>query len=296
MRYIFTAITLLFTLSSNASYQDKNWGLYDIKVWEALKYFKPKKTIYIAIIDSGVDCSHKNIKCSFVGWDFVDNHSASNNDFEGHGTHVAGIIQSINSNTVIVPIKYYANATSGKSNLSNFIKSIKFAVKTKVDIINLSGGGPTYSKEEYEALEEAKKAGILVVTAAGNEHHNTEIEAFKFYPASYVLGNLISVAATNVQEKLIPESNYGNNIDFAAPGYDIYSTLPHGEYGYMSGTSQATAFVTGVASLILGSHPKLKPYEVKFLLAKTATSNSSLKNKLRFGKIDAEKAVKESYK
>jgi len=145
--------------------------------------------------------------------------------------------------------KYYDPKSVTNDNLYNTIRAIRYCTAIGVDIINYSGGGLAPNEKEREAIAEARDAGILFVAAAGNEQSNSDVK--KYYPADYDLDNIISVTAYDRENNVLPSSNYGSRtVDIAAPGKNIYSTLPGGSYGYMTGTSQATAVVTGVAALL----------------------------------------------
>jgi subtilisin family serine protease len=105
-----------------------------------------------------------------------------------------------------------------------------------------------------------------------------------YYPSAYHLSNIISVAATDIHNNLLPSSNWGKTkVDIAAPGENIYSTLPNGKFGYMSGTSQATAFVTGVAALLLAQNPSLTPPELKKIILESAEPLPQLQGKIATG-------------
>ena len=121
-------------------------------------------------------------------------------------------------------------------------------------IINYSGGGADPAMTERMAIEDAQRNGILFVAAAGNDGHNND--QTKYFPASYPLDNIIGVASVNQQNMLLPSSNFGRSVHLAAPGLGILSAMPEGKFGTMSGTSQATAFVTGAAALLASQLPK----------------------------------------
>ncbi len=229
---------------------------------------------------------------STYGWDYIRN-QPNPKDSHGHGTHVAGIIGAI-ANPVIgisgvaqevslMAIKYYSRTNSGITNLKNTVRSILCAIENGAMIINYSGGGPEYSHEEYLAIKKAESKGVLVVAAAGNERQNVDLKENYYYPAAYHLSNVISVAATDIRNNILPSSNWGKSVDVAAPGQDIYSTLPNGRYGRMTGTSQATAFVTGIAALILSQNPRLKPHEVIKIIRQSVVPVPGLRKKVATG-------------
>src|SRR3989338_5772504 len=295
----------------------RSWALTQnspLELQKAWNISKGNKKIVVAIIDTGVDYTHPDLKNNIwqnpneipnngkddddngfiddtMGWNFVD-HTPTPSDEHGHGTHVAGIIGAVRGNGIgisgvcpnisLMILKYYSPNATGKENLENTIKSFGYAVQNGAHIINYSGGGAEFSKEEREAILEAKKKGIIVVAAAGNERQNADIHAY--YPASYDLDNIVSVAAVTPTQKLVDSSNYGmKRIDVAAPGQNIFSTLPKGQYGYMTGTSQATAFVTGIAALALSTYGSLPSIAIKDLLLKNVHPTKTLKGKIKTG-------------
>lgn len=223
---------------------------------------EPKQAkVVVAVIDTGIDptlmskpwiCKegHKD----FTGSGLVDNH--------GHGTHIAGIVEqhakkvildfkknnlkSLDDATAdfcIIAIKYFDPKVKS-DNLDLTIKSLRWAIDQKVDIINYSGGGTEYSEKEFKLIEEALKKGIKVVAAAGNERSN--LETAKYYPAMYdqrifIVGNLQS----NYDKTRAPTSNYGKPVNTWEVGTNVISRLPGGTIGFMTGTSQATAVKSG---------------------------------------------------
>jgi len=315
---------------SNVLMNDPNiphkWGLRKTEAAKAWEVSQGSKEIVVAVIDTGADVNHKDLKENlwvnqgeigtdkngndkskngvdddgngFVddvhGWNFVqNNHNLS--DSHGHGTHIAGIIGARGGNNFgisgvsprvsLMILKYYDPSAN---NLENTIKAINYAVKMKAHIINYSGGGTEFSAKEYAAIKEAEKSGVLFVSAAGNERSNSDEKGKHYYPADYELSNIISVTAINDAPKestqVLASSNYGvRTVDLAAPGENIYSTLPGNAFGLMTGTSQATAFVTGVAALVMANNRELSAADVKKyilrngdehpnLIAKTGTS------------------------
>ncbi len=296
----------------------KNWGLTNlekshIQALDAWKIQEGDRNIIVAVIDTGIDPNHKalsnnlwhsdSLENRFIyGWNFVSN-QPNPTDNHGHGTHIAGIIGAIADPVTgisgvvhrvsIMPVKYYSEDNPGALNLSNSIKAIEYAIAHGARIINYSGGGPEFSQDEYLAIKKAETQGILFVAAAGNEHKNTDITENFYYPSAYHLSNMISVAATDIHNNLLDSSNWGKkNVDIAAPGENIFSTLPDGHFGYMSGTSQATAFVTGVATLLLSQNPTLTPQKVKSIILSSVDRFNQLQNKIATGgRLNAYKAL-----
>ena len=281
-----------------------------------------QKPLIVAIIDTGADIDHPSLRSviwtnpgemgldsneqdksknnkdddgngyadDLHGWNFVLN-KPHVQDENGHGTHIAGIInlqlaQSLAALQKSRPIrlmilKYYSDSASDSENIENTAKSINYAIENGAEIINYSGGGSTPSKAEFQALKKAEEQQILVIAAAGNNKTNTDV--LNYFPASYSLKNIISVAATDQNGELVSFSNYGQeSVDVAAPGQKIFSTLPHGQWGYMSGTSQATAFVTGVVARQLAGVKKTSYDSVLFSLLDHGHFHKSLVGKTKY--------------
>lgn len=285
-----------------------SWGVEpantssSINLVPAWKTFKKKKEIVVAVIDTGIDPNHpflrnnlyvKNGTASSVnyGVDFSKNRADARKPFDnhGHGTHVSGIIKSVYPEVKILPLKYYNPKASGQDNLESTIAALKYAVDQNVDVINYSGGGPEPALEELKILKEAERKGILVVAAAGNEESNIDIRSNAYYPASYGLKNIITVTAHNKQLQMLNSSNWGKkSVDISAPGYRIRSSLPKGRAGYLTGTSQATAFVSGAAALIMSQYPELSTEEVKEVIKRSAKQEVTLMSKCSSGgRLDA---------
>ena len=308
--------------SSLSHFETKNWGLNSkaANVTSAWTLTQGSKNVIVAVIDTGIDATHPDLKNNLwkapssdkhvgsgnvYGWDFVTK-SPNPRDFHGHGTHIAGIIGAIANpktgtagvaqNVQIMAVRYYDETAPGKVNLANTIKALNYAVDNGAKIINYSGGGPEFSQEEFEAMKKAESRGVLIVAAAGNDHRNTDQEANYYYPAAYQqkgLKNIISVASIDPDGKILPSSNWGaKSVDVAAPGEGILSTTPGSQYGKMTGTSQATAFVSGIAALLLSKQPALTPAQLKDIIFKSVTPMASLRGKVSTnGKVDAYKAV-----
>jgi subtilisin family serine protease len=271
----------------------KNWGICKTETPEAQKIVKSTHRVVVAVVDTGIDGSHPIFHGQVLGgWDVAKQTKAI--DEHGHGTHVAGIIAQINPNTVLLPIKYYDDNNSGAVNTKNSALALEYAVTRGAEIINYSGGGPEFSEAEYLALKRAEARGILVVVAAGNEHSLVSTSKNQYYPCAYHLKNMICVAATDPLDVLILSSNWGPVVDVAAPGENMYSSLLGGGFGYMTGTSQATAFVTGIASLLLSERPGLTPREVKSIIVKSVDrlpSNSLKRPIATQGRVNTLRAV-----
>lgn len=267
-----------------------------------------KKAVIIAVIDTGIQFNHPLLIGSIRASDGKSAATASNygkdfsfgsegkttpSDSHGHGTHVAGIIRSVFPEAQIIPIKYYNPKAGEKENLESTIKALEYAISLNVDVINYSSGGAGASLEELRMLKKAEAKNILVVTAAGNFSSNIDEARNRYYPASYGLNNLISVINHDSNFEINPTSNFGAaSADISAPGSRIKSSMPENRYGFLSGTSQATAFVSGVAAQIKAIYPETTPVQIKEILYKSARFQPSLKNKCKAGGgIDSQMAL-----
>jgi thermitase len=215
---------------------------------------------------NGVDDDGDGFKDDVNGADFLNGDSEPNDD-GGHGTHVAGIIGAQGNNSVgITGVNWEAQVMglkfldgNGEGNTADAANAIDFAVDHGARVINASWGGPSFSHALYSAIRRASEHGVLVVAAAGNDGVNAD--SSPDYPAAFDLPNVISVAATDRSDRLLDFSNYGaKSVDLAAPGDDVYSTVPSisdpSGYAAFSGTSMAAPFVAGAAVLYLSKHPE----------------------------------------
>ncbi|MCY4644409.1 MAG: S8 family serine peptidase [Bacteriovoracales bacterium] len=279
------------------------------KAWST---FVKKKEIVVAIIDTGIDFNHKYLKGNIHVSEGIPGKSNFGKDFStmptkskrnpsnaapvdnhGHGTHVAGILKSVFPEVKILPIKYYNPKRSGQENLKSLTQSFEYAIRARVDIINYSGGGPEPSVRELQLLKDAQRKGILVIAAAGNEGANIDQKTHAFYPASYGLSNIVTVMAHDKELSILSSSNWGKrSVDISAPGHRILSSVPHNSSARMTGTSQATAFVSGVAALIKSQYPHFSPHDIKIILRRSAQRVKAFKGKsVTEGKLDAAKAL-----
>jgi subtilisin family serine protease len=174
-------------------------------------------------------------------------------------------------------LRYYADNLSGAKQIANTVKAIDYAIANGAKVINFSANGALPAEEERSAILRAQEKGVIFVVASGNQGVNTDFPGRHSYPANYNLENIISVSSHNIRGALSSFSNYGkNSIFISAPGEQIFSTLPNNRFGYMSGTSQATAFVSGVVALMLSVNSQLKAKDIKDILKKSIVANSAL--------------------
>ena len=211
---------------------------------------------------NGIDDDGNGFRDDRIGANFIDN-TGDPYDTNSHGTHVAGIIGAKGGNAVGVAgidwnVRIMALKFIGPNGgfTSDAVRAMNYAVTNGAKIINNSWGGGGYDAATSAAIVRARNAGVIVVNAAGNNGSDNDQSAF--YPANYITqsDNVITVAATDSQDKLSSYSNFGRTtVTLGAPGTDILSTLPNNRYGSYSGTSMATPMVSGALALLWDQHP-----------------------------------------
>lgn len=239
------------------------------------------------------------------GFNFVDNNGSMYDD-DGHGTHVAGIILSVDQNIYttplheakirIMPLKFLNG--NGVGSTSAAIRAIYYAVNNGASVLNNSWGGTTYSAALHEAVAYTYSKAALFVAAAGNSGSNND--SSPMYPATYDVPNVISIAATTDYDYLASFSNYGaSSVDLGSPGVYILSTVPPNPpscadhcFGYSSGTSMAAPFVSGTAGQIKVESPSMLGYQVRSILMHEMNSVAQLMGKVvTSGRLNSSEAV-----
>lgn len=229
------------------------YGLTNIRAPQGWDWATGAGWVTIAILDSGVDYLHSDLAGKVLpGFDFVNGDSDAMDD-NGHGTHVAGIAAAATNNGVgisgaswganILPVKVL-NA-SGNGTYVNVANGIIWATDHGAQVINMSLGGASPSIVLEDAVNYACTRGVVLVGSTGNSGGSLVL-----YPAHYA--PVIAVAATDAGNNIAPFSNFGNQVDLAAPGDQIYSLYPGGGYGYRSGTSMSAPYVSGLAAILIG--------------------------------------------
>ena len=278
------------------------------------------KNVVVAIIDTGV--AYKTWdryvqvedldKTRFAtGWDFVHRRPEASDD-QCHGTHVAGTVaQSTNNgkgvmgvafDSIIMPVKVLSSRGSGS--LADVADGIRFAADHGARVINMSLGGPFADSTMAAAVRHAHKKGVVVVCAAGNSSKGKS-----GYPAGYP--EALSISATDFSEELTWYTNYGPDIDLAAPGGDtrndkngdgypdgvLQDTIAPGDptrqaYQWFQGTSMACPHAAGVAALV-ESLGVTEPSAVAGILKSTARSKGKEGREKGYGAgiIDAQRAT-----
>ncbi len=217
------------------------------------------KTITIAVIDTGIDPSVGHL-CKYGHKDFTNSPfeiPSPLRDDHGHGTHIAGLIKKYagEGNYCLVAIKYYKESNSGAVNLKNMLEALRYAINIKADFINISGGGPEANPVERDLVKKALDQKTTLVFAAGNEGEDLDKKC-SYFPACYfpdkvsIVGNLLNrpawvPASYTGSNPINSRSNYGKVVNHWEVGTDVESNSPSGKLVKMTGTSQATAIVTG---------------------------------------------------
>ncbi len=229
--------------------------------------------VKIAVVDTGI-AAHEDLKPVAGGASMVS-YTTSYSDDNGHGTHVAGIINAINNGIGSVGIApgsaLYAVKVldrDGSGYISNVAAGVDWAITNGMDIINLSLGSSRSSTTLKRAVDSAYSKGILVVAAAGNTGNSAGTGDNVQYPAKY--DSVIAAAATDINDKRATFSSTGSTVEAAAPGVGILSTYTGNQYVSLSGTSMAAPYVSGNLALIMDAFPDLSAAEVRAKLRETA--------------------------
>ncbi|MGE8203691.1 S8 family peptidase [Heyndrickxia sp. NPDC080065] len=270
-----------------------------LKIAEAQK-LAGKNKVTVAVIDTGVDKNHPELKGAFTKNSYNVLNPMSQTKPDIHGTHVTGIIASkkgneiggygINPNVNILSIDVFDRIGIFTSDYT-IAEGILYAIDHGAKVINISLGSWYRSLLLEEAVQKAIDKGVTIVAAAGNDG-----EDIPNYPAAYE--GVISVGSVNKDKKLSYTSNFGPSIDLVAPGEDIYAPIYDLEkkstFETLSGTSMASPMIAGVASLLLSKHPNLKPVQVEYILEHTATDlgEKGFDHKYGYGLVNPTAALK----
>jgi thermitase len=258
----------------------QQWGLTRIQAAQAWGIAAPQRTVYLAIIDTGVDANHPDLSQrvrrysngTVYGYNTQLN-NANTNDFHGHGTHCAGIAAAHTGNGVgiagvastapvqVMPVKVLND--QGFGTMSDVARGIIWAADNGAHVLSLSLGGNAGTQQLADAVNYAWNRGCMVVAAAGNNGSNAP-----FYPAYYE--NALAVAASDPNDRLTDFSQYGAWVDIAAPGSNILSTVPGNRYEAWSGTSMACPHVAGAAALIWSCASSLTNQQLRLALENNA--------------------------
>jgi major intracellular serine protease len=240
------------------------YGVRQINAPEIWKEGETGEDIVVAILDTGVDQNHPDLKDRIIGGRNFTREGRRDNfsDGNGHGTHVAGTIGASSNDTGVVGVAPDVKLlickvlnSEGSGSYQGIIDGIRYATKwrgskgERVRVMNMSLGGTYNDPDLYEAILEAVAKGILIIVASGNEGDNNEDTYEYGYPALY--NECITVAACDENKKLAPFSNNSLQVDVIAAGVKVESTFPSSKYATLSGTSMATPHISGALALII---------------------------------------------
>lgn len=241
-----------------------------VQGWEITKFDIPNywkqsrgENIKIAVIDTGVDINHEDLKDSIIdGKNFIES-GRDPIDIAGHGTHVASTIAARDNNygivgvankAKIIPIKALDN--NGNGSTSTIAQAVRWAADRGSDFITMSLGSPNSPAELKSAIDYANNKGCIIFCAAGNSGPGVDI----MYPARYE--NTIAIGAIDRNLKRTNFTCSGDSLDFLAPGHEIIGCVPGDKYAIMSGTSMSNPFAVGLAALLLAYNKNEKKYKL----------------------------------
>ncbi|MDB2447399.1 S8 family serine peptidase [bacterium] len=251
---------------------------------------------------NGIDDDNNGFVDDFRGWDFANNDNDPMDD-NSHGSHCAGTIGAngddghgvVGVNWDVSIVGVKFLTGGGSGSLDNAVRSIDYVSTIGAKISSNSWGGGGYSAAMEEAIERNRDAGVLFIAAAGNS--GTDNDSRAHYPSSYEVDNVLSVAATDKKDDIAGFSCYGvNGVDLAAPGVDILSSTPGQAYKKYSGTSMATPHVSGVAALVASTYPEADYTYIKERILKGTDPVDSLTGLVATGgRLNAYNAIERDF-
>jgi thermitase len=237
-------------MAANGDYSGRQWAILKIMAPQAWEVTSGANNVVIAVLDTGIDKQQEDLVGKVIAEvNFTD--SPTTDDIYGHGTHIAGIVAAwAGSGAGVAGLAHDCRLMNvkvaddqGRFDSSVAARGVIWAVDHGANVINMSLVSMEPSPSLEEAINYAWNQGVVVVASAGNLVGDKIV-----YPAYY--SNCIAVAATDSNDCVASWSSQGGWVDVAAPGVDIYSTLPDNKYGNKSGTSMAAAHVSGLAGLL----------------------------------------------
>jgi subtilisin len=268
---------------------ENSWGVHHILADVAHASGNRGTGVRVAVLDTGIDYNHEDLDGNYRdGHDFVfDDDDPFDDSFNSHGTHMAGIVAAEENGIGVVgvapevdlfAVKVLDGAGFGTADW--IIAGIDWAVRNGVEVINLSIVGPD-TQGLHDACDEAYDAGVILVAAGGNSQAGGRPVG---YPAGY--DSVIAVTATDALDMPGYFSPIDEKLELAAPGVDVLSTVAGGSYDFLSGTSQATSHVTGVAALSILSN-------TEDISGDGLVNNEDVRLMLQMGAIDLGSAGKD---
>jgi subtilisin family serine protease len=223
--------------------------------------------VLVAVVDSAIDSAHPELKGVVAGrFDTFKGDPAPHK----HGTAMASAIAAHSRLLGVAPaahilaVRAFDDAPAGAhATTTRILDGLQWVANSGARVVNMSFTGPEDSSV-HDMVASIRSKGMVLVAAAGNDGPT----APKVYPAAYP--EVIAVTATDADDKLLNVANHGSYVAVAAPGVDIFVATPGGGYEFTTGTSVATAHVSGLAALLIARNPRLTPDLVQSILMKTA--------------------------
>ena len=273
------------------------WHLPDVQAPTAWDITRGDPRVVIAVLDSGVDAAHPNLRGKVIGgYNFINNTPDAVTDSYGHGTMVAGIAAAPTGAGGVVGVCPECSIMSvvvadgkGCSNDFALSRGIRYAADNGAKIINISYGGAVNNPILRDAVNYAWSKGAVIIASAGNEASSA-----RSFPAAYA--NVIAVSALDKDNRPAGFTDYGSWIDISAPGVGIVTTGLHGKYASGSGTSFSAAIIAGLAGLIYSENPDLTNTQVVHIITNFTDRMDSegFDRYYGFGKANLEKALAEA--
>lgn len=286
----------ILAVPNDRQYTDQQY-LKQIQAESAWDQLREAPDLKIAIIDTGVDLEHPDLKENLIPGVNLIQPQLPPQDDNGHGTNVAGIIAAVANNdrgvsgllwkAQLMPIK--ALDANGRGDEDKLVEAIHAALEREARIIVLSVGLLADNEALREAAELAERQGVLLVAASGND----EGEVVR-YPAAYP--SVLAVGGIRADNTVENRSNFGPEIDVVAP-WSVFTTALGGRYESKEGTSMAAPQAAAVAALVWQKYPEMKPYEIRSLLRQTAQDVGApgWDPHTGFGLIRADRALTEPF-
>lgn len=269
-----------------------SWGVEKIGAPRAWKWSRGRG-VRVAVIDTGISSYHPAIQRNYKGGINILSPYYEPEDYNGHGTHVAGIIAGRSAELGVMGVAprafiYAVKAFNrqGSANLSDLLVAINWCIEKRMNIVNMSFGMSKVSDSLRRAVQVAYRKGIIMVAATGNQGNQMQID----YPASYP--ETIAVGSISPAGRVSTFCNMGGEIDIFAPGEKIISSWLAGKTKEMSGTSMAVPHVSGAIALLLYLNRRLGPEQIRYLLVQ---SSKNLDGK-SYGVVNAYQAIRLSQK
>lgn len=311
------------TSSAQRTFADsQSWGQEIIEASSAWSRGYSGQNVIVGVVDSFVDVTHPQLQGNILvnnreipgngidddgngyvddvtGYSFVSQPGTNPNE-NPHGTHVSGIIaadptfgrvKGVAPQAKIIPAPFISN--DGNGSLGDAILAMQYVASRGARIINASWGGAPCASALGNAFVKLSSQGILLIVAAGNS--GIDIDQYPVYPASFLIPNQLTVAASTSLDFMASWSNNGyQGTHLAAPGAQILSTVPGNSYGYMDGTSMAAPFVTGAAAVLWSARPDASAAEIRQALIRSVDISPGHEFRVASrGRLNLRKALEE---